>query len=205
MKGRRLVLKLTMFILVGVVCLVVKRATMLGRGCQERTVVHQPDTILHKATHSCSSCVWSLLWYISEGQYDILCPVVKALYLLWNKGEIQCKASYFWPRPCLQGWGAEAPDSSPALLKWRTCTRLDCTEWWHDHFWFFFLPHQFDNISNRRAHFETTGPEIWQQTEGRVDAVTFSTGTGGTIAGKQQTQRPLLTTTVLKINNPFLA
>ncbi|KAM7438947.1 Cysteine synthase 1 [Porites harrisoni] len=42
---------------------------------------------------------------------------------------------------------------------------------------------QFDNISNRRAHFETTGPEIWQQTEGRVDAVTFSTGTGGTIAG----------------------
>ena len=59
-----------------------------------------------------------------------------------------------------------------------------------------FLPHQFDNISNRRAHFETTGPEIWQQTEGRVDAVTFSTGTGGTIAGKQQTQRHLLTTTV---------
>lgn len=35
--------------------------------------------------------------------------------------------------------------------------------------------------------------------------MTFSTGTGGTIAGKQQTQRPLLTTTVLKINNPFLA
>ena len=67
-----------------------------------------------------------------------------------------------------------------------------------------FLPHQFDNISNRRAHFETTGPEIWQQTEGRVDAVTFSTGTGGTIAGKQQTQRPLLTTTVLKTTTLFL-
>ena len=68
----------------------------------------------------------------------------------------------------------------------------------------FFLPHQFDNISNRRAHFETTGPEIWQQTEGRVDAVTFSTGTGGTIAGEQQTQRPLLATSVLKITTLFL-
>ncbi|RMX53861.1 hypothetical protein pdam_00023035 [Pocillopora damicornis] len=42
---------------------------------------------------------------------------------------------------------------------------------------------QFDNISNRRAHFEMTGPEIWNQTDGRIDAVTFSTGTGGTLAG----------------------
>ncbi|CAB3989856.1 cysteine synthase 1-like [Paramuricea clavata] len=42
---------------------------------------------------------------------------------------------------------------------------------------------QFDNTANRRAHFETTGPEIWQQTEGTVDAITFSTGTGGTLAG----------------------
>ena len=67
-----------------------------------------------------------------------------------------------------------------------------------------FLPHQFDNISNRRAHFETTGPEIWQQTEGRVDAVTFSTGTGGTIAGKQQTATPPNNNSV-KDNNPFLA
>ena len=37
-----------------------------------------------------------------------------------------------------------------------------------------------------------------------MDAVTFSTGTGGTIAGKQLTQRPLLTTTVLKITTLFL-
>ena len=48
---------------------------------------------------------------------------------------------------------------------------------------------QFDNISNRRAHFETTGPEIWQQTDGRVDAVTFSTGTGGTLAGNHNTEK----------------
>ncbi|KAL8622665.1 hypothetical protein ACOMHN_009299 [Nucella lapillus] len=42
---------------------------------------------------------------------------------------------------------------------------------------------QFDNVANRQAHIETTGPEIWEQTSGRVDAVTFSTGTGGTLAG----------------------
>ncbi|XP_035683089.1 cysteine synthase 1-like [Branchiostoma floridae] len=42
---------------------------------------------------------------------------------------------------------------------------------------------QFDNTANRRAHIETTGPEIWRQTDGKVDAVTFGTGTGGTLAG----------------------
>ncbi|XP_003389083.2 PREDICTED: cysteine synthase 1-like [Amphimedon queenslandica] len=42
---------------------------------------------------------------------------------------------------------------------------------------------QFDNTANRRAHIETTGPEIWEQTNGAVSAVTFSTGTGGTLAG----------------------
>jgi len=42
---------------------------------------------------------------------------------------------------------------------------------------------QFDNVANRRAHVETTGPEIWAQTEGSVDAFTCATGTGGTLAG----------------------
>ncbi|XP_046562396.1 cysteine synthase 1-like [Haliotis rubra] len=42
---------------------------------------------------------------------------------------------------------------------------------------------QFDNTANKRAHMETTGPEIWQETKGRVDAVVFGTGTGGTLAG----------------------
>lgn len=42
---------------------------------------------------------------------------------------------------------------------------------------------QFDNLANRRAHYESTGPEIWAQTDGKVDAWVAATGTGGTYAG----------------------
>ena len=42
---------------------------------------------------------------------------------------------------------------------------------------------QFDNIANRETHARTTGPEIWEQTNGRIDAFVASTGTGGTLAG----------------------
>ncbi len=42
---------------------------------------------------------------------------------------------------------------------------------------------QFDNLANAHAHEQTTGPEIWEQTSGRVDAFTCSCGTGGTLAG----------------------
>src|SRR5207237_10388248 len=42
---------------------------------------------------------------------------------------------------------------------------------------------QFDNLANRRGHYETTGPEIWAQTDGTVDGVVCSVGTGGTLSG----------------------
>jgi len=54
---------------------------------------------------------------------------------------------------------------------------------------------QYDNLSNRQAHFEQTGPEIWEQTEGRVTHLVVGVGTGGTISG---------TARYLKSKNPHI-
>lgn len=59
-----------------------------------------------------------------------------------------------------------------------------------------FWANQFDNPANRRAHYETTGPEIWEQTAGTVDAFVAAVGTGGTLAGTSQ---------FLKEKNPEIA
>lgn len=62
----------------------------------------------------------------------------------------------------------------------------------HGYFW----ANQFDNTANRRIHYRTTGPEIWDQTAGRVTAFVASVGTGGTLAG---------TSSYLKERNPQIA
>jgi cysteine synthase A len=59
-----------------------------------------------------------------------------------------------------------------------------------------FWANQFDNISNRQAHYRGTGPEIWEQTKGQVTAFVASVGTGGTLAG---------TTLYLKKQKPDVA
>ena len=56
-----------------------------------------------------------------------------------------------------------------------------------------FWANQFDNTANRDAHYRSTGPEIWKQTEGKVSAFVAAVGTGGTLAG---------VTTYLKEENP---
>jgi cysteine synthase len=53
-----------------------------------------------------------------------------------------------------------------------------------EHGWFW--ANQFDNTANRDAHFRTTGPEIWEQTGGKVDAFVAAVGTGGTLVGTSQ-------------------
>ena len=62
---------------------------------------------------------------------------------------------------------------------------------------------QFDNVANRQAHIETTGPEIWAQTEGKVDGFVSAVGTGGTLAGTAIALRARSASVKIALADPF--
>jgi cysteine synthase len=73
----------------------------------------------------------------------------------------------------------------------------------------FFLPQQFENPANPRIHFQTTGPEIWEDTDGTIDVLVSGVGTGGTITGvsryiKHEKRHPLISIAVEPTNSPVI-
>jgi len=73
----------------------------------------------------------------------------------------------------------------------------------------FFMPQQFKNPANPQIHFETTGPEIWADTDGKVDVLVSGVGTGGTITGvtryiKKEKGKAIRSVAVEPIHSPVL-
>ena len=73
----------------------------------------------------------------------------------------------------------------------------------------YFMPQQFKNPANPKIHFKTTGPEIWWDTDGKVDILVAGVGTGGTITGvaryiKQERKKPIWTVAVEPSASPVL-
>ncbi|HEX7758292.1 MAG TPA: cysteine synthase A [Caulobacteraceae bacterium] len=62
---------------------------------------------------------------------------------------------------------------------------------------------QFDNVANRQAHVESTGPEIWEQTGGKVDGFICAVGSGGTLAGVAQALRDRNPNVAIGLADPF--
>ncbi len=74
----------------------------------------------------------------------------------------------------------------------------------------YYMPQQFNNPSNPAIHFKTTGPEIWRDTEGKIDILVAGVGTGGTITGisryiKNEQNHPLTSIAVEPTNSPVIS
>lgn len=73
----------------------------------------------------------------------------------------------------------------------------------------YFMPQQFKNPANPEIHFKTTGPEIWEQTEGGIDALVSGVGTGGTISGvsryiKKEKKKKIVSIAVEPVESPVM-
>jgi cysteine synthase len=110
-------------------------------------------------------------------------------------------------RRMLKAFGAElilteGPKGMPgAIAKAEEIAAADPKRFW--------IPQQFKNPANPEIHFKTTGPEIWNDTDGKVDILVSGVGTGGTITGvaryiKQGKKRPLWSVAVEPTASPIL-
>jgi cysteine synthase A len=110
-------------------------------------------------------------------------------------------------RRMLKAYGAElvltegAKGMNGAIAKAEEIVASDPKRW--------FLPQQFKNPANPDIHFRTTGPEIWDDTDGKVDVFVAGVGTGGTITGvsrylKQEKKRAVRSVAVEPIHSPVL-
>jgi cysteine synthase A len=73
----------------------------------------------------------------------------------------------------------------------------------------YFIPQQFKNPANPEIHFKTTGPEIWEQTDGKIDVLVSGVGTGGTITGvsryiKGEKKKKILSVAVEPVESPVI-
>jgi cysteine synthase A len=74
----------------------------------------------------------------------------------------------------------------------------------------YFMPQQFKNSANPEIHFKTTGPEIWEQTNGRIDVLVSGVGTGGTISGvsryiKGEKKKKIISVAVEPAESPVIS
>ncbi|RMZ86330.1 hypothetical protein DV736_g6445, partial [Chaetothyriales sp. CBS 134916] len=148
-----------------------RAALYVVKDAEERGVLKPGGTVVEGTAgntgiglaHVCRSRGYKLVIYMpntqSQGKIDLLRLLGAEVYPV---------PPVAWENPDNYNWQAK-----------RHAERVSTEDPEHGAVW----TNQFDNVANRLAHIETTGPEIWAQTGGKIDAFTCSTGTGGTLAG----------------------